>query len=94
MVYKYVAIHEPPQGNIASAAIQAYYPTLSHSQWRTLSSQVLTMIAEYHMACVINGSSMTSPIPSQEIEEKLPPLVNYIHPAGTGIRMPPGARCH
>ena len=27
----------------------------------------------------------TSPIPSQEIEEKLPPLVDYTHPAGTGI---------
>ena len=43
------------------------------------------MISEYHTACVINGSSTTSPIPSQEIEEKLPPLVDYTHPAGTGI---------
>ena len=43
------------------------------------------MILEYHTACVINGSSTTSPIPSQEIEEKLPPLVNYTLPAGTGI---------
>ena len=43
------------------------------------------MISEYHTACVINGSSTTSPIPSQEIEEKLPPLVNYTRPAGTGI---------
>ena len=43
------------------------------------------MILEYHTACVINGSSTTSPIPSQEIEEKLPPLVNYTRPAGTGI---------
>ena len=34
---------------------------------------------------MINGSSTTSPIPSQEIEERLPPLVNYTHPAGTGI---------
>ena len=43
------------------------------------------MISEYHTACVIIGSSTTSPIPSQEIEEKLPPLVNYTLPAGTGI---------
>ena len=33
---------------------------------------------------MINGSSTTSPIPSQEIE-KFPPLVDYTHPAGTGI---------
>ena len=42
------------------------------------------MISEYHTACVINGSLTTCPIHFQEIE-KLPPLVNYTHPAGTGI---------
>ena len=84
-VYQCVATHDPPQGNIAFPAIQAYYPTLHHGQWRTLSRQALTMIVEYHTACVINGSSMISPISSQEIEESLPPLVNYTQPAGTGI---------
>ena len=84
-VYKHVATRELPRGNIASPAIQASYPTLHHGQWRTLSSQALAMISEYHTACVINGSSTTSPIPSQEIEEKLPPLVDYTCPAGTGI---------
>ena len=83
-VYKYVATREPPQGNITSPAVQAFYTTLNHGQWRTLSSQALAMILEYHTACVVNGSSITSPIPSQEIEEKLP-LVNYTRPAGTGI---------
>ena len=66
-VYKHIATCEPPRGNIASTAIQAFYPTLHHGQWRTLSSQALAMISEYHTACVINGSSTTSPIPSQEI---------------------------
>ena len=80
-VYKHVATRELPRGNIASPAIQAFYPTLHHDQWRTLSSQALVMISEYHTACVVNGSSITSPIPSQEIEEKLPPLVNYTRPA-------------
>ena len=84
-VYKHVATCELPQGNIASPAIQAFYSTLHHGQWRTLSSQALTMIMEYHTACVIYGFSTTSPIPSQEIEEKLPPLVNYTRSAGTGI---------
>ena len=43
------------------------------------------MISEYHTACMINGSSTTSPIPSPEIEDKLPHLVNYTRLAGTGI---------
>ena len=84
-VYKQVATSEWPQGNITSPAIQAHYPTLHHGQWGALSSQTLAMIVEYHTACVINGSSTTSPIPSQEIEERLSPLVNYTRPAGTGI---------
>ena len=85
VVYKHVATRELPRGNIASPAIRAFYPTLHHGQWRTLSSQVLAMISEYHTTCVINGSSTTSSIPSLEIEERLPPLVNYTQPAGTGI---------
>ena len=44
-VYKHVATREPPRGNIASPAIQAFYPTLHHGQWRTLLSQALAMIS-------------------------------------------------
>ena len=43
------------------------------------------MISEYHMACVINGPSTTSPIPSQEIEDKLPPLESYALQKGSGL---------
>ena len=84
VVYKHIAIRELPRGSITSLAIWAFYPTLHHGQWRTLSSQVLAMISEYRTACMINGSSTTIPIPSPEIEEKLH-LLNYTHLAGTGI---------
>ena len=43
------------------------------------------MISEYHMACMVDGSSTTSPIPSQGIEDKLPPLEGYAPPKGTGM---------
>ena len=84
-IYKQVAGHESPHGNIASAAISARYPADHPGQVRVLLSQVLCMISKYHVACMVNGSSTTSPIPSQEIEEKLPPLENYTPPRGTGI---------
>ena len=48
------------------------------------------MIADYHMTCVIRGPSLTSPIPSQEIEEKLPPVMDYALPQGmdaTNVRV-------
>ena len=85
MVYKYVTTRDSLRGNVASPAIQAYYPTLSPGQQRTLSNKALTMIVDYHMTCVICGPSLTSPIPSREIEEKLPPLKDYALPEGTGV---------
>ena len=41
------------------------------------------MIAEYHLACVIRGSSVTSPILPEEIEDYLPPLADYLPPEGS-----------
>ena len=84
VVYERIANRELPWDNIATPALWACYPTFSYSKWRTLSNQVLAMIADYHAACLINGPSMTSPIPSQDIEESLPPWANYAPPAGTG----------
>ena len=85
MVYKYVASRDPPQGNVATPAMQAHYPDLLPGQLRTLSIQVLAMILEYHTACVINGSETTSPIPSQEIEKRLLPLETYTRPSGSDV---------
>ena len=43
------------------------------------------MIAEYHLACAIRGSTTTSPILPEAIEQYLPPLVDYICPDSTGL---------
>ena len=38
------------------------------------------MIAEYHLACVTRGSTVTSPILPGELKEHLPPLAGYLPP--------------
>ena len=38
------------------------------------------MITEYHTACVIRGSAVTSPILPRELAERLPPLADYASP--------------
>ena len=38
------------------------------------------MVAEYHLACVTWGSTVTSPILPTELEEHLPPLACYLPP--------------
>ena len=71
--------------NIASLAISTYYPNFTPAAVRTVASQVLCMIAEYHLACTTRGSTTTSPILPQAIEQYLPPLVDYVCPDSTGL---------
>ena len=85
VTYKRVAGCDLPCNNITSPAIGVYYLTLTTGRVRALSTQVLCMISEYHMACVVNGPSTTSPIPSQEIEDKLPSLKSYALQKGLGL---------
>ena len=76
---------EPSQRNIASRAISAYYPDFTPAAVGGVVSQVLCMIAEYHLACATRGSTTMSPILPEAVEQYLPPLVDYTRPGGTGI---------
>ena len=83
-IYEHMVGQEPPQ-NIASWAISAYYPNFTPAAVKTVVSQVLCMIAEYHLACATRGSMTTSPILPEAVEQYLPPLVDYAHSGGTGL---------
>ena len=84
-IYKHVVSQEPPQRNLASRAISAYYPHFTPPATKMVASQVLCMIAKYHLACATKGSTTTNPILPKAVEQYLPLLVDYAHPAGTGI---------
>ena len=84
-IYEHMAGQEPPQKHLASRAISAYYPDFAPTAVKTVASQVLCMIAEYHLACATRGSTTTSPILPKAVEHYLCPLVDYAHPGGTGI---------
>ena len=84
-IYEHMVGQELPQKNIASKAISVYYPTFTPAAVKTVASQVLCMIAEYHLACATRGSTTTSPILPKAVEQYLPPLVDYTHPGGTGL---------
>ena len=76
---------EPSQKNIASRAISAYYLDFTLAAVEGVASQVLCMIAEYHLACATRGSMTTSPILPEAVDQYLPLLVDYTCPGGTGI---------
>ena len=76
---------EPAQKNIASRAISASYPDFTPAAVQGVVSQVLCMIAKYHLACATRGSVTMSPILPEAVEHYLPPLEDYAQPGGTGI---------
>ena len=79
-IYDWVAGKEPPLHNIASRALRAYYTRVDPQTLDTWACQILCMIAEYHMACMTRGSTVTSPILPRELAERLPPLADYAPP--------------
>ena len=85
VIYEHVVGREPSQKNIALRAISAYYPDFTPVAVKAVVSQVLCIIAEYHLACATMGSMTTSPILPEAVEQYLPPLVDYTHPGGTGF---------
>ena len=71
---------EPPEHNIASRALRAYYTRVDPQTLNTWACQILCMIAEYHMACVTRGLAVTSPLLPRELADRLPPLADYASP--------------
>ena len=84
-IYEHAGGWEPSQKNIASRAISAYYPDFTPATVKAVASQVLCIIAEYHLACATMGSTTTSPILPEAVEQYLPPLADYAHRGGTGL---------
>ena len=85
IIHKHAVGLGPSQKNIASRAISAYYPDFTTAAVKGVVSQVLCMIAEYHLACATRGSMTMSPILPEAVEQCLPPLADYAHPGITGI---------
>ena len=79
-IYDRVARKELPSHNITSKALRAYYTRVDPWTLSTWACQIPCMIAEYHMACMTRGSSVTSPILPRELVEHLPPLADYAPP--------------
>ena len=85
IIHEHVKGVEASQRNITLRAISAYYPDFTLTTVEGVVSQVLCMIAKYHLACATRGSTMTSPILPEAVEQYLPLLEGYAHPGSTSI---------
>ena len=79
-IYGHVDGKNLPPCNIASEALRAYYSGVDPQTLNMWACQILCMISEYHMACMTRGSLVTSPILPRELEDRLPPLIDYASP--------------
>ena len=79
-IYDRVDGKEPPSHNIVSRALQAYYTRVNPQTLDTWACQILCMIAEYYMACMTRGSTVTSSILPRGLVEHLLPLADYAPP--------------
>ena len=71
---------EQPQAchNVATLAMSHQYPDMEPHEARSLSNQVLCMIAEYHLTGLAQGSSSISLVLPEVAKDLLPPVEDYL----------------
>ena len=71
---------EQPQArhNVAAQGMTHQYPDMEPREARSLSNQVLCMIAEYHLTGLAQGSSSNSLVLPEVAKDLLPPVEDYL----------------
>ena len=71
---------EQPQAchNVAAQGLTHQYPDMELREARSLSNQVLCMIAEYHLTGLTQGSSSISLVLPEVATDLLPPVQDYL----------------
>ena len=64
--------------NVAALGMTHQYPDMEPLEAKSLSNQVLCMIAEYHLTSLTQGSSSISPVLLEVAEDLLPPIEDYL----------------
>ena len=64
--------------NVAAQGMAGHYPGMELGEAKSLNSQVLCMISEYHLTCLSQGSSCISPVLLEAAKDLLPPIEEYL----------------
>ena len=64
--------------NVAAQGLTHQYPDMEPHEARSLSNQVLCMIAEYHLTGLAQGLSSISPVLPEVVTDLLPPVQGYL----------------
>ena len=77
-LYKHAG--EQPQAclDVATRGVTHQYPDMEPCEAKSLSNQVLCMIAEYHLTGLAQGFSSISPVLLEAAQDLLPPVEDYL----------------
>ena len=64
--------------DVAAQGMTHQYPDMEPQEAKSLSNQVLCMIAEYHLTGLVQGSSSIASVLPQVAEDLLPPVEDYL----------------
>ena len=77
-LYQHAGEQPRARHKVAAQGMTHQYPEMERPEARSLSNQVLCMIAEYHLTGLTQGSSSISPVLPEVVKDLLPPVQDYL----------------
>ena len=77
-LYQHAGEQPRAHHNVATLGITHLHPEVERREARSLSNQVLCMIAEYHLTGSAQGTLSLSPVLLEAVRDLLPPVEDYV----------------
>ena len=77
-LYQHAGEQPRARHNVTAQGMTHQYPDMEPCEARSLSNQVLCMIAEHHLTGLAQGSSSISPVLPKVAKDLLPPVEDYL----------------
>ena len=77
-LYQHAGEQPRAHHDVIAWGITHQYPDMEPPEAKSLSNQVLCMIAEYHLTGLAQGSSSISPVLLEAAQDLLPPIEDYL----------------
>ena len=77
-LYQHVGVQQRAHQDVATQGITHQYPDMEPPEAKSLSNQVLCMIADYHLTGLAQGSFSISLVLPEVAQDLLPPVEDYL----------------
>ena len=81
-LYLHAGEHTLARHDVAAQGMACHHPDMELGMAKSLNSQILCMISEYHLTCLSQGSSYISPVLPEAAKDLLPPVEEYMADSG------------